>query len=49
MSEARNLPPFMTPFVLIADIDREVMEVTMVVVKISSIDSPENIVNAQVK
>lgn len=31
----------MTPFVLIADIDRAVMEVTTVVVKINRIDSPE--------
>lgn len=31
----------MTPFVLIADIDRAVMAVTTVVVKINKIDSPE--------
>lgn len=35
-----TLPPFMTPFVLIADIDRAVMDVTAVVVRISRTDSP---------
>lgn len=34
------IPPFMTPFVLIADIDRAVMDVTTVVVRINKIDSP---------
>lgn len=35
------IPPFISPFVLIADMDKDVMVVTTVVVRIKSIDCPE--------
>lgn len=35
-----NEPPFITPFVLMADIERAVIDVTAVVVKISNMDCP---------
>lgn len=34
------LPPFITPLVLMADIDNVVIDVTIVVVKIKTIDCP---------
>lgn len=43
MSDSSNQPPFITPFVLIADIDRAVMEVTTVVVSIKTMASPTKI------
>lgn len=36
-----NSPPLMRPFVLIADIDNDVIVVTVVVVKINKIASPK--------